>query len=254
MQKLTTYKVWLSFQSSVNTVQGGWFRPQTDFIQKLNDISMELWNKWTNEAEKSQEARDNLIFLLKSVNIITSPAKGNYSSVTPPNDFGRFATMSIVHQGDKTYPSKDVNQGQCDGWEEEVNFNEYYESLSYSDVQMIDNQRWSACLQHIMKPPTLDNPKTTQINEKFQVAPREVSVVVLSYYIRPKTATLAYTLSPSNRQTGAGAQIIFNPKESVDLDWPETLINEFVVRLGEAYGIFTREQFLTQVSAANKVG
>jgi hypothetical protein len=254
MEKLGIYDLWLSFQTTVNTFQGGWYRPQTDFIQKVNDIQMALWVKWTNEAEKSQQARDNLIFFLKSKNIIAKQSNGNFSIVTPPIDYGRFSSMSIVFSGEKTYPNPDVDSGKCDGWmDKESAVEEYYSSLVYSDVKLIDNDKWSACLQHLTKMPTLNKPKATQINEQWQVAPRGVSVVVFSYYIQPSPAVFAYTIAAGNRQTGAGAQIIFDKNKSVNLSWPPTVKNEFIVRLGEAYGLFTREQFLTQYNGQKAV-
>lgn len=254
MEKLSPYDLWKSFQSYVNTYQGGWYRPQTDFIQRVNDIQMELWNELAAKSEKSQEARDNLIFFLKTKNIIAKEAKGNYSEVVPPADYGRFASMNIVYaQNNKTYPSPDVDNGTCEGYNDVDAVNDYLSSLQNSDVQLIDNQRWSACLQHVIKKPTLSKPKCTEINEKFLVAPRGVSVVVLNYYVKPENAVFAYTLSPSNRQTGAGAQIIYDKSKSKDLNWPVTIKNEFIIRLGESYGIFTREQFLTAVNAAQKV-
>lgn len=252
MDKLGIYNLWQSFITTVNTFQGGWYRPQTDFQQKVNDIQMELWVKWTNESEKSQEARDNLSFFLKSKNIIASPEKGNFSSVDYPKDYGRFSSMNIIFskESKKTYPSKDVDKGDCDGWtNDEEKTEDYYNSLENSDVQLIDNQRWSACLSHLRKFPTLNNPKVTEINERFQVSPRGVSVVVLNYYVRPNNAVFGYKLASGDRQTGGGAQIIFDQGKSEDLSWPVTVKNEFIVRLGEAYGIFTREQFLTSVSA-----
>lgn len=257
MEKLSIYSLWQSFTTTVNTFQGGWYRPQTDYQQKVNDIQMLLWVELTNESERSQEARDNLIFFLKSLNIISKPAKGNYASVTPPKDYGRFASMNITVSGEKTYPSPDVDSGKCEGWiddEGELEKTEkYYNSLQNADVQMIDNQRWSACLQHVTKKPTLSKPKVTEINEQFQVSPRGVSVVTLNYYVRPTPAVFGYTLAPGNRQTGAGSQIIFDQKKSVDLDWPVTIKNEFIVRLGEAYGLFTRDQFVARFSTDQKM-
>lgn len=247
MDKMSIYDLWLSFQTAVNTFQGGWYRPHTDFNQKVNDIQMDLWVKWTNEAEKSQEARDNLIFFLKSKNIIAKSNKSNFSIVIPPSDYGRFSSMSIVYSGKNTLPDPNIDNGNCEGWEnKEQAEDDYYKSLTYSDIKLIDNDKWSACFQHIYKYPTLNSPKATQINAQFQVAPRNISVVVFSYYVKPPKSVFAYTIAPGDRQTGGGAQIVFDTNNSKDLDWPPTVKNEFIVRLGEAYGLFTREQFLTQ--------
>lgn len=255
MLRLGIYDLWLSFLTTVNTFQGGWYRPQSDFQQKVNDISMALWVQWTNEAEKSQEARDNLIFFLKSLNIIASPAKANYATVKPPKDYGRWASMSIITINEKTYPSLEIEDGKCEGLEwnrEEIN-EDYYESIETAEVQLIDKIRWDSCLNHPTKKPTLEAPMASQIDEGFRVAPRKVSVVVLSYYINPTPAIFAYTLAPGNRQTGAGAQIIFDKSKSVDLPWPPSVKNEFIVRLGEAYGLFTREQFVARYSTEQKM-
>lgn len=259
MDKLSIYDLWLSFLTTVNTFQGGWYRPQSDFQQKVNDISMELWVKWTDESEKSQEARDNLVFFLKSKNIIAKAAKANYATITPPSEYGRFAAMSIIVAGEKTYPSEDIEGGKCVGGECDLlgdkgeATEDYYNTIRTSEVQLVDKMRWDSCLNHPTKEPTLEEPKTSQIDEGFKVAPREVSVVQLSYYIRPEAAVFGYTLAPGNRQTGAGAQIIFDKSKSVDLPWPPTVKNEFIIRLGMAYGIFTREQFLAQFQRSEKV-
>lgn len=255
MEQIGTYDLYLSFLTAVNTFQGGWYRPQSDFQQKVNDISLALWVKWTNEAEKSQEARDNLIFFLKSKNVIAKQAKANYAIVTPPADYARFATMSIITVDEKTYPSLEVEQGKCEGleWDQEQINEEYYASITQNDVQLIDKMRWESCLNHPTKGPTLEEPKAVQINEEFRVAPRQVSVVVLSYYINPTPAVFAYTLAPGDRQTGAGAQIIFNKTGSKDLPWPLTVKNEFIIRLGEAYGLFTRDQFVSRFSTEQKM-
>lgn len=253
MDRIDIYDLWLSFVTTVNTFQGGWYRPQSDFQQKVNDISMSLWVKWTNEAEKSQEARDNLIFLLKSKNLIAIPAKANYSTVTPPPDYGRFADMAIVTTGDKTYPDNDIDEGNCDGLSDKEKITEnYYNNIKTATIELIDKMRWNSCLNHETKSPTLEYPKAVQIEETFRVSPRTVSVVQLSYYIKPDNAVFGYTLAPGNRQTGAGMQIIFDKSKSNNPPWPPSVKNEFIVRLGEAYGLFTREQFVSGFSTQQK--
>ncbi len=95
--------------------------------------------------------------------------------------------------------------------------------------------------------------KIRQIDNGFEVSPRNVSVVVLDYYVEPKEATFVYTISPGNVQTGSGDQIIYDEKNSVKLEWPATVRNEFLIELGQTYGIFTRNQFVTQVTQQQKV-
>ena len=121
---------------------------------------------------------------------------------------------------------------------------DYLDTVMESEVEMISNQRWSAVLKHLTKYPTYENPKITQINNGFKVAPREVGVVVLNYYKKPKEATFIYTNSTANLQTGAGGQIIYDKKNSQPLEWTPTVKNEFLINLGIRFGIYTREQFM----------
>lgn len=254
MEQIDPFYLYSSFKSYVNTSQNGWFRPQTDFIQAANDISNELWETETKKAEKSQESRDNLIFYLKSKNIIVKSEKSSFGKFIPPPDYGRFASARlIVAGGKKTVPAKDVEDGKCDGWKSDEELAEdYYNSVKEVSIENVDNQRWSSVTEHLTKGPTLQNPKLTQIDEGFKLSPRQVSVVVLDYYVRPTNAIFAYTKTPGNVQTGAGDQIVYDKSKSKPLQWPTTMINEFVIRLGIRYGLFTREQFMANIATQQK--
>jgi hypothetical protein len=252
------YELYLSFQSFCNTYIGGWYRPDTDFTKACNDISKILWVKWTRLAEKSQEARDNLFPFLVSKNMIVSNS-GVYGTFLPPVDpkkpYGRFASARIIVVGNTCVPSKEVNNGKCSNG----NFKtpnelteDYYDSVKQIDVEMIDDQRWGACNKHKTKGPKLDSPKMRQIDGKFEVAPRLVSVVVLDYYRPPCEATFKYTISPGNVQTGSGDMIIYDKKNSTPLEWPFNLRDEFLIELGIRYSMFTKEQFLAQMSIQKK--
>jgi len=249
------FDLYNSFTSVVNTQIGGWFRPQTDFTKRCNDISKKLWVKWTREAEKSQECKDNLMPFLRSKNIIVSTT-GPYGKFSPPKDYGRFASTRIIVSGEMCYPDKSVDNGKC----EQGNFksqeeltDEYFDSIKQVDVELIDDKKWGAVNSHLTKKPTLSKPKIRQIDNGFEVAPRKVSVIVLDYYVEPSEATFVYTISPGNVQTGAGDQIIYDDKNSKPLEWPATVRNEFLNELGLSYGIFVRDQFVTQATQQQKM-
>lgn len=248
------YDLYLSFQSTVNTFIGGWFRPNTDFITKANDISNAMWVKWTDMAEKSQEARDNLIFFLKSKNRMVTKQNSFYGTFQPPADYGRYASAKmLIGPDDKTVPSKDVDKGKCQGYKTDQQLaNDYYENAKEIGITNIDNQRWSSFIQHPTKGPTMAKPGITQINGIFHVSPRDVSVVVLNYYVKPINAVFAYDITPGNLKTGAGDQIIYNKSNSTALPWPNTIRNEFLIGLGESYSYFTREQFWAQFNNQEK--
>lgn len=257
------------FQSYVNTFQGGWFRPQTDFQNATNDISNDLWQKLTKQAEKSQEVRDSLGPFLRSKNCIVKPSKSYFGVFYAPPDYGRFASARIITRNDECLPCAEIEeQGKC----AEANISsqeqiteDYYAGMCERQIDMIDDQRWGSVCQHVTKAPTLENPKmvqysidvpglnkTTVSKISFKVAPRSVSVVVLDYYIQPKDCVFGYSVAPGNIQTGAGDQIIYDANKSTPLQWPITVINEFLWRLGERYGFFTRDQFMAQLSTQQK--
>lgn len=248
------FDLYNSFRSTANVYQGGWFRPQTDFTQTCNDISKRLFVKWTREAEKSQEAKDNLQPFLRSKNMIVDN-KAIYGTFKPPDGYGRFATARIIIAANQCVPCQEVDSGRCDNGNfktpEELT-DDYYDSIEQIDVEMIDDNKWGAVNKHLTKKPTLQKPKIRQIDGGFQVAPRKVSVIVLDYYVEPKEATFIYSIAPGNVQTGAGDQLIYDKKNSQPLEWPATVRNEFLIHLGERYGTFTRDQFMTQVSIQQK--
>jgi hypothetical protein len=251
---IDVFDLYESFMSYVNTHVGGFFRPQTDFTKRCNDISKQLWVKWTREAEKSQEAKDNLFPFLKSKNKIVT-ASGPYGKFTPPVDYGRFASARIIVANESTYPDKNVDQGKCDEGDsktQEELTEEYFNTIKQFDVELIDDKKWGAVNEHLTKSPTLTKPKMRQIDNGFEVAPRQVSVIVLDYYVEPKEATFVYTISPGNVQTGAGDQIIYDKANSTPLEWPSTVRNEFLIALGETYSVFTRDQFINQATQQQK--
>lgn len=242
---IDVYDMYLSFSSAVNTFAFGWYRPNTDFIRRANDFSNEIWEIETRRAEKSQEARDNLMPFLKTTQIVVAKQNSYYGIAKVPDDYGRFASGRIIEGGKDT----DCNDPSIS---DDERTNDYYDTTSEGTIQLVDEQRWGACLKHITKKPTLESPKMNQSNGSFRIAPREVSNLVLAYYTRPVPAFFAYTITLGDPITGQGDQLIYNKKQSRQFQWPSTMINEFVWRLGESYAYFTRDQFLAAGMDKNK--
>jgi hypothetical protein len=247
-----------AFKALVNTFQGGNYPPTSVFTPTVNDISKHLWNKYTNEAEKSQEARDNLAWALRTKNIIVQASNTFYGIALPPQDYGRFAAAKVLlANSNDTLPSLEVDGGKCYKGGTLVDLrspkqiaDDYYDNVVEATVENIDTQRWGACLQHVIKKPTFEAPKMTQVNGQFKVAPRNVSVLVLYYYVKPTDATFVYKAAPPNVQTGDGDYLIYDAVNSVPLQWSENVAPEFLMELGERFGLYTRDQFLTQAMMA----
>ncbi len=260
MQKITPYDLWLDFKAWVNTQQGGFMPPQSVFIRVANIASIKLWEKWTKEAEKSQEIKDNLFPFLKSKNIITQKSNSYYSIAPPPNDYARYASCKIlVVDENKTVPSKEVNNGKCLKDNKLVTFKsdedlakDYYDSVREQEVEMIDNQRWSAALKHLTKKPSFNKPKITQIDGTFKVAPKDVGVLVLNYYIEPIDAIFAYKTVAGNLQTGSGGAIQYDANNSRNFQWNITVKNELLEMVKDVYIGFTRDGGFAQISNSQK--
>lgn len=242
---IDVYDLYLSFQSYVNSFAAGWFRINTDFIRACNDISNELWEIETRKAEKSQESRDNLMPFLKPAQLVVKKQNSYYGVAAIPDDYGRFASGRVITGGE----SGDCNDVEVN---DEQRTELYYDTTTEGTVQLIDEQRWGACLQHLTKKPTISKPKMNQSGGVFRVAPREVSNLVLVYYTRPEPAFFAYTITPGNPVTGQGDQLIYNKAQSKPLQWPSTVVNEFICRLGIRFGMFTRDQFFTEAAMRDK--
>lgn len=247
------FDLYNSFKSYVNTYQGGFYRPQTDYTSACNDISMQLWVKWTNIAEKSTEVKDNLSPFLKSKNLVVKQS-GAFGTFPQPQDYGRFSAARIIVSGDKFYTDGSVNEGKCDiDHDDRYLMQEaFWDNVKEKEVKLVDNNRWAASINHLTKKPTFENPIMRVFEKKFQVAPRQVSVIVLDYYIQPSKAVFAYNVVPGNVETGAGDLIQYDQANSKPLEWPASLRDEFLINLGERYGLFTRDSFVSQVALQQK--
>lgn len=251
------FDLWNSFQSAVNTFQGGWFRPQTDFIQACNDLSFKFWNQGRKEAEKSQFWKDNMAPFFKSKNYIVK-VKKIYGHFDADKDYAGFSAARIIVHQRKCMPDFSVDEGKMsndENFKSNVQLSdEYYDNVRQYDIDMIDNIKWGSVNKHKTKGPTMENPKIRQIDGGFEVAPRGVTVVVLDYWRQPKIATFAYVPSVGNEETGAGDNLIYDQDNSQPLEWPFNMRDEFLIGLGERYSIFTREEFMFAASQQAKKG
>lgn len=243
---LSLLQIWNSFTSVYNTSQQSFFRPQTDFVTQVNDISKDLFLKWADMSEKSQEIRDFLFPFLISKNLMVTPKNSYYGFLKKPDTYSRWGAARIWTLKEETVPCAEVENGKCEGWktQDEVN-EEYYKNIEEAEVDLIDQQRWAACLKHLTKMPTLKAPKMLQIDGGWRVAPRSVSVIALDWYKEPKDGEFKYSVVAGNPQTGSGDFIQYDPT-SQQLEWPPTVINYFVWRLGTRYGLFTNNQLILQ--------
>lgn len=257
---ITLFELYNEFKAMVNTSQNGFWRPENDFEKNVNVASDLLFNKKTEIAERDQKIVDDLRPYLISKNIIVEKANSFYGIVPLPTEpkhpeYSKYASARMLLAGQSCVPCQEVDQGECINGEFKSDTElteDYYNTVCEVQIEKIDNQRWPSVLQHLTKRPTLLRPKLTQINNQFQVAPRDVSVVVLNYYRKPKYATFKYTLTEPNLQDGSGDVIIYNEEQSQPLEWPSTVKTELLDILKDMYVGFTRDSQYQQINSAQK--
>lgn len=243
MTILDLFDIYLKVCSLANVQQGGQYRPQ-DFILDYNSVSNELFLSEIAMFQLNQIASDQLTIFLKTVNInvVSQPGK-TYDLVLKPSDYEYLANLRVLRQKeeyisgyDTKYPIID-GSGNCtqvddpDYAQMVANFagNELIELR----VDIIDNAKWQSALDSVRKGPTYDAPKGTQFDGGFKIAPKGLSSVVLDYFRTPRKAVFAYTI-------GAGDIIVYDPVASVQLEWTNTMENEFITRLLKKYAIRVR--------------
>lgn len=259
---IDTFDLWKKFCADNNTFQGGFFRPDRDFEANVNSISQDAFATFTAQDEKTQQLDDWLAPFAVTVNIIVSPSSGDWGIAKYPKEYLAYkAARSLQHKdqclcedGADTFS---VNEkGECaKATETEIQKQQrvgrYKDGIFEATITKVESSRWGAVLEHETKCPTFKSPKITQFGDGFKVAPRQVSVIVLDYYKKPKAAKFAYTIAPGNPQTGAGDYLIYDLASSQALEWPESMIPYFLDKLQKVYAKFTRDPILFQMNKAS---
>lgn len=261
------FTLWQRFCADNNVFQGGMFRPERDFEASINSISQEAFATFTAQDEKNQQIDDWLAPFANTVNIIVTSTSGNWGLAAYPTETVNGKKVSIygAWKAARSLQHKDqclceeghsiYKEGACVDKETDIQklqrAERYKDGIVERPITKVESSHWGACLEHLTKCPTFENPKLTQFKDGFKVAPRQVSVIVLDYYKIPKKAKFAYTIATGNPQTGAGDYLIYDATNSVDLEWPESMIPYFLEKLQMIYAKFTRDPLLFQMSKAS---
>lgn len=242
------FQLYLNAIADLNTQQGGCLRPWQNFNAWVNNISTELFNELFADAEKSQLNDDKLNrAFLKSVNVpITSMPGKNFDMIPLPADYGHYSALRTFLPVDekcgclnKDYEIVDVNDKfKCKPYEDDV-FKHIRDRLkgeyiNEGSATKVDNSRWGAAAGHRLMGPTFKKPVVTESNGGIKICPRDIGIAVLDYFRLPVKAVFAYTTVP-----GTDA-IQYNLAGSTQLDWPDIMQPEFLVRLKRRYASYTR--------------
>lgn len=258
---ITAFKLYEKLIGEANTHQGGHAKPNRNFIDWVNTISIDIFNDLVAEFEKSNVISEMLTVFLKTKNVVVTPVPSQmWDLVTFPTDYNYFATASLIRKGDKSCGCKCYDTcGDIKEVEEECSIlldDDEMEALKIkSDKELcefsIDKVRtaqWEAICKHKTMPPSIKSPKCTQFERGLKLAPKGLGIIVMNYFRKPKEAEFLYTITNPGLEN---EYIQFDPN-SQPLEWDDKMIPEFIARLKEKYGTFIREQFVQKSGVDNQ--
>lgn len=252
---ITTFELYEKFCGTVNTHQGGHARPNRNFINWVNDVTIDIFMEEIKEWEKTQIITDRLSPFLKSVNVVvTGMPNQMWDLIKLPSDYEHFSSARIWKRADEfcgcstcdTIDGKDGKEKKCDFRlidEDEMEFAKQASDASIKEVTItkVPNDKWGAICSHRTMGPTSEKPICTQYDKGLKIAPKGTGVVIVDYFRLPVNATFEYTLL----NPGAENEYIqYNANTSKPVEFSKTLIPEMLDRLQKKYGTFTRENIL----------
>ena len=222
---INIYELFLNLKSNTNTKQGGQLRVR-DFNNWVNQISIQLFNEKFAAWEKDQMLVDNLSRpFLESKSFVTTKTALNHCLLPYPNGYSYFSSARV-------YKKSDGEVVKCP--EPGTKGVSAFANLCEVTVTKVTNAQWGAVCDNKLIPPTTNRVRITQYEGGFKIAPKEIGYITLDYLRLPKKAKLVTT----------GINQTYDAVNSIDLEWNETVVNEFLSRLQIAYSEFIREQFL----------
>lgn len=255
------FRLYEKFCGTYNTQQGGHVRPSRNFVDWANDISMEVFKEFVPLAEKNQQIKDYLSPFLKSKNVVITNVPGAMHDIIKfPKDYEHYASARVFYDANSNgcacagLPAIDGNSGKdCElPYRDSENTKSDGSELCEVSITKVDNKRWGSICNHKTLFPTKENPKITQFDGGFKIAPKGVGIIVLDYYRKPVLASFNHTITNPG---SIDEYYQYNDSASTKLEWSPVLVSEFVNRIGKKYGKFIREQFIFETSELDrKVG
>lgn len=245
MKRIDLYQMLQLAWATLNTQQGGHLRPIRNYEAWVNEISLELYNEKVADWEKNQVLDDTLaVSFLRTVNVSIQAATGRgFDTVAYPEDYGAFSSMRILKpkKGEVMCELPRTDCMDCKSGKivryidpDDAIIEKAAKNVDYSEINLnkVDNQRWGSALDHKLKKPSISKPIATQFDKGFKIAPQGLGIVVLDYFKQPQKAKFAYNLDSEDR-------IIYDLTASIQLEWTDLVLPEFISRLKKRYGSFT---------------
>jgi hypothetical protein len=241
---------------SINKWRSGSIPPgrQDNFIQQA---SIELLNEKYLAQIQTQKLDDDISIFHKSVNLpVTVPEGLNYGLIQFPTDYIYYWTLRAFFSGTidnlNSCGCPTADNSACNAQTNLIQTPvpiELIPIVKEVNVEKVDSGRWSAVLNHRTKAPTLNHPYCTEYEGGFKVAPRNLSIVTMDYYVLPVKAKFGYQIIQNNVTAVPFYQ--YDPNTSTNIQWGSQVQNELLDRVMKLCAIYLNNPNL--YSAANEL-
>ncbi len=247
-------EVYRFVQFVANKEQSGFVKP-SEFNLAVDRAQMQLFmERYNNPAEyqpgrpiprvayqQSQKISDDLrMFIKRLVLPITSDGMMQY-----PSDYIHFskATHSYVELRDVTKEPVTGNCSTCASDITVVTQSSTFEKIV--GVKPVDDSELNGILSSSIVAPSNEYPILAFFEDGIQFYPKGLGDAELTYLHRPTVPLWAYQLIGTGRP-------VYDPANSIDLEWPEQVFNEIAIRVLSFVGINLREADLAQYSEGKR--
>jgi len=238
MTVINNYDTWIKSMRRVNVQQNGQM-PPTVFNGWYNEANQRLFRMMAAQYQTDQDSADLLMPFTKIVLLPVDPRPGqNWGLVTVPTDYEYFRGAAILtqKQEDECFSNSNLPIIDGDGKSKKYIDPDYAQmaanyvgaNMEEGQIQLIDALRWQSCLTHHTKGATLAQPKATQYNQGFKIAPKGVVSVLLYYFSTPPDSVFAYTISDEDI-------LIYDANASQQLLWSNQMQPQFLDIIEKLY-------------------
>lgn len=239
MTVINNYSTWINLCQLVNVQQNGQIPPSV-FNGWYNEVNKQVFKDLAELFQTNQVMSDLLMPFRKVKLIQLVPQRGqNWTLLSVPADYEYFVGASTLTQEQEDECFKDSNLPKIDGDGQAQRYvdpdyaqmvvNFAGANINEGQLQLIDANRWQSCYNHKTKGPTLKDPKMTQFDQGFKVAPKGAVSCLLYYLSTPTDSVLTYTISDQDIA-------IYTPGTSIQLQWSDQVLPWFLALLVIKYG------------------
>ena len=225
----------------VNVQQNGQIPPSV-FNTWYNEVSDWYFRYLAEQFQLSQIISDFLSPFIVPTNVLITDQRGqNFGIGKYPADYEFLLNLTLLRQLEENtcFANQDLpiidGNGESKKYTDpdfaQMKINFAGANIEEKQLTLVDVQRWPACLNHITKGPTWKDPKATQYQGGFKVAPKGITTIVMTYLKTPVKSVFAFTISTDDIA-------IYDASGSTQLEWSEQVMPIFLAKLVTNYGLY----------------